>query len=101
MRVFSIKGPENWGESLEGSLVTNAPLPLPLPPTSIPDTGSYSNPLLIKPHLRIQSLLGLNQNLRSSLAGDTILLEDVIEVVSITSIYISEVKKNLFIILKN
>ena len=48
----------------------------------------------------MQSLLGFNQNLRSSLAGDTNLL-DVIEVVSITFSYISEVKKNLFIILKN
>ena len=40
--------------------------------------------IIIKPHLKIQSLLGLNQNLRSSLVGDTNLLEDVIEVVSIT-----------------
>ena len=87
-----------WISDLEGSLVTYAPLP----PTSIPDTASYSNPFLIiiiKPHLRIQSLLGFNQNLRSSLAGDTNLLEDVIEVVSIRFIYISEVKKNLLIIL--
>lgn len=56
--------------------------------------------IIIKPHLRIQSLLGFNQNLRSSLAGDTNLL-DVIEVLSITFSYISEVEKNLFIILKN
>ena len=40
LRVFSIKGPEKWGVSLEGSLVTYAPLPLP-------HTASYFNPFLI------------------------------------------------------